>query len=789
MFARFGIPPELLHAAGVRRVTDREARERLGVKHPGDLAGVLYPRCDPETGQERGYRLRRDHPEVDTTGAPLDKYLSSVDRVSLFWGPESAWLLPDVSVTVVVVESEKAALTIVAAAQRAQRHVLVVALGGCWGFRGRIGKTTDATGARVDEKGMLPDFDRIAWTDRDVVVLFDANAETNPSVRAARRTLAQELASRRACVRIATVPAEDGVNGPDDVLAIHGDAAVWNCIDAAIDHPAHAAGAGSPAPRISQSTQILQLARASRAEFFHDEDQAYAHTLADGHVETYLLRSKHGRGWLRRLYIDATGKCASSQAMTDALNTLEASALRGPAHRVHVRIAAIAGAIYIDLGDPERRIVEIVGGRGWRIVREAPVRFRRPRGFLPLPEPQGRGTISALRPFVNLSEDDYILLIAVLLAWLRGRGPYPALVLNGEQGSAKSTLARMVKALIDPTEAPLRSEPREGRDLMIAATNSHVLAFDNLSTLAPWLSDALCRLATGGGFSTRTLYEDREEEIFDAVRPVVLNGIAELATRPDLLSRVVLLTLPMIPDECRRDESTLWADFERARPLMLGALYDIISVALAREAGVTLAKKPRMADFVVWVTAAESACPWPAGAFMRVYDGNRLDATESALDGDPVAELARALALKGWTGTATELLTRLIEGTPEPTQRLAKFKHARQVSDALRRLAPALRQVGVEVDFPPRGAKRRLIVIRTQSESDRSGSSPASPASPAPETSSVPSDDGPAGEPAASSASSSGRPNDGGLRDDSDDGDEADPTPSSDGADDVREPF
>ena len=196
-----------------------------------------------------------------------------------------------------------------------------------------------------------------------------------------------------------------------------------------------------------------------------------------------------------------------------------------------------------------------------------------------------------------------------------------------------------------------------------------------------------------------------------------------------------------------------------------------------------------MADFAVWVTAAEPDCPWEVGAFMRVYDGNRLDATETALDGDPVADLARALAPKGWTGTATDLLKQLTEVASEPTPRLAKWKQPRQVSDALRRLAPALRQVGVDVLFPPRGAKRRLILIRTQSASGGSVSSPASSASPEAEIADASNDDALDARPSASPASSSRPPNDGGPHDDSDDGDDADPSRSGKVADDDIERF
>jgi hypothetical protein len=99
------------------------------------------------------------------------------------------------------------------------------------------------------------------------------------------------------------------------------------------------------------------------------------------------------------------------------------------------------------------------------------------------------------------------------------------LAISGEQGSAKTVLSKLLKSLVDPNVAPVRAPAREERDLMIAANNGYLLAFDNLSGLPFWLSDALCRLATGGSFAVRQLYTDDEEVLFQAARPILLNSI------------------------------------------------------------------------------------------------------------------------------------------------------------------------------------------------------------------------------------------------------------------------
>ena len=155
-----------------------------------------------------------------------------------------------------------------------------------------------------------------------------------------------------------------------------------------------------------------------------------------------------------------------------------------------------------------------------------------------------------MRPLLNVKNDaSFVLAVAWLLAALRDRGPYPNLAIGGEQGTAKSMLTAMLRALVDPNSVPLRALPRNEHDVFIAARNSHVLAYDNASGLPDWLSDTLCRLATGGGFSTRQLYTDEDEVLFASTRPVILNGIEDIVSRPDLADRAIFLTLAPIPDE------------------------------------------------------------------------------------------------------------------------------------------------------------------------------------------------------------------------------------------------
>src|SRR5262245_17523629 len=389
------------------------------------------------------------------------------------------------------------------------------------------------------------------------------------------------------------------------------------------------------------------------------------------------------------------GGVLGGPAIASELDLLEARAqFDAPERSVHTRIAEHDGRIYLDLVDEHWRVVEI-GPDGWRANRSSPVRFRRPAGMLPLPVPEPGGSIEALGSFLNLSSrSDFVLVVAWLLATLRPRGPYPLLAISGEQGSAKTVLSKMLKALIDPNVAPVRALPREERELMIAANNGYVLAFDNLSGLPAWLSDALCRLATGGSFAVRQLYTDDEEVLFQAARPLLVNGIEDIVSRADLADRGIFLMLPSIRGQHRRSESELWCEFESVRPRILGALLEAAVRGLQTLPDVRLTSLPRMADFALWATACETAL-WPAGTFARAYAANRRAGIESIIDADPVAACVREIVAEhsSWMGSAADLLRAGVDRSSDALSRGSAGwpKNPRALAGRLRRAQTFLR--------------------------------------------------------------------------------------------------
>ena len=487
-----------------------------------------------------------------------------------------------------------------------------------------------------------------------------------------------------------------------------------------VDPPAPPDGGGGGKRRKESMAELLvRLAGEDGAEMFHDPDGGpFASVLIGGHRETWSLRTKAMRSWLSRLLYVREKRVPSSQALADATALLEGKAVHDGAERpVAVRLGRHDGAIYLDLGDASWDVARVTAA-GWRVVpaSESPVRFRRPRGLRPLPRPALGGSLDELRELVNVPDEQWPLVKGWLVVAVRGAGPFFVLCVQGEQGSAKSTLSKMLRRLVDPATVDLRSPPREERDLAVAATNALVLGVDNLSGVPDWLADALCRVATGGGLATRELYTDSDEVLFDITRPILLNGIDDLLTRPDLADRSLALNLPKIAPDRRRQERDLWAAFGERHPRLLGALLAAASTALRLEGETVLGNPPRMADAATWATAAEPALGMAPGDFLRAMDSAREDAVAQGLEADPLAGAVRALAgeLRTWRGAASDLLPLLSAKADDEVKRGKRWpKSPSALSSRLRRLAPSLWEVGVEVESGVKlGKGRREVRIR-----------------------------------------------------------------------------
>lgn len=373
----------------------------------------------------------------------------------------------------------------------------------------------------------------------------------------------------------------------------------------------------------------------------------------------------------------------------------------GVHHRAALRVGEHDGCIYVDLGGAGSEAVEI-DGNGWRVITDVPIRFLRGiRGELPVPQPGG--TLADFEGHFNLSPDDLRRLLGYMIGAFNVGASYAILMTDGEQGAGKSTLNDKVVSLIDPPRqtksARMSFNPKE-QDLHIGALGVHMPFFDNVSTFSADAADALCRMSTGGGSGTRTLYTDYGYSQFNVIRPIILTCIGPPSTRPDLLDRSVRITA--LPLDGHRTERSVIRAFNADRAKMLGFLFSCVSASVRNRQAVEDAvergdfRLPRMADFGEFVEGAGEMLGLPMGGFSALLKEGQSAMQVEAVNGHPVgAGLVNYFS----TANATPIHApaRDIIATLKGVSRAEhKWPAANVFGKALKRLSVGLRHLGIE---------------------------------------------------------------------------------------------
>jgi hypothetical protein len=447
--------------------------------------------------------------------------------------------------------------------------------------------------------------------------------------------------------------------------------------------------------------QLIDIGRAENISYFvTPDDRVYADVTNDGIRRTMVLRGKQFKQYLRSTQFENTERSPGSDAVQQAIDTLEALAVKNADKRdVHVRLAEHDEKIYIDLADESWKSIE-VDRHGWRVVEDAPVRFIRGASS-PLPMPIAGGRVEDFKELCQFSDDAWVVILTFLLQALKPEKAYPILFLVAPPATGKTTITRAFKNLVDPSPGQPRKAVGEVRDFAIHATKRHVLPIDNLSGVTNEQSDILCCAATGGGHSQRTLHSDDEETVIDFTNLLVLNGIGEIATRGDLLSRAypVTLTAP----KKRLSELEFAAKFEELRPGVLGALFTLLSQVLAvlpDVRGTYTGDGERFVSFVELGLALEQVMNWKPGTFLRVIGETREEAHDTAIESSPIGEPLRALMdlNETWSGTMTALLQKLKSLVDDSVARSKFFpQNSTGLGKALARLHSDLAATGIEV--------------------------------------------------------------------------------------------
>lgn len=464
----------------------------------------------------------------------------------------------------------------------------------------------------------------------------------------------------------------------------------------------------------TQAQTLISLVEQNKIDLFHTSDKRAIIVLdINGKKSASPLTSTIAKRYLGRLYYKAELKPIAQQSFKQALDILEAQALFDrPELEVYTRVAPYKDQVVFNLADDKGNVV-VIDKDGYRITNDSPVIFMAAPGMLGLPIPQStdRNILRELREFMGLEDINFPRILGFLINTLKPEGPYMCLLTEGEQGSGKSLLCEFCKALIDPSKALKLRMPDNERDLMIQAKDSHVLLFDNISSMKPIMSDALCTLATGGGFSTRRLYTDDEQQIFNECRPFIGNGITGIASRPDLLERSIAVKLRPMPKHQRKLEKDMRDQLKEMHPYILDKLFRIVSCALRNIDTIETPQAVRMADAAQWIVAGESETGFPPGTLLSSLIESQNDIVFESMAKNSLATALYSLAEEGpFDGFVGELFAKLDSRTK--TRDRSFPATPAHLSGALDRLRPALEKIGLSVEFGPKVRNGRTIKIR-----------------------------------------------------------------------------
>ncbi len=474
----------------------------------------------------------------------------------------------------------------------------------------------------------------------------------------------------------------------------------------------------STAEDTSQAGELVTMVTDNSTLFHDTKNECYVTFHHNGHRENWMIGSTGFNDWLGYEAYTKLGFCPGDTAVRQAITTLTGIAkYDGEEHEIFMRSAPYADGYIIDLTNDEWQAV-LVDSRGHKVISDVPVKFVRSNTVAPLPIPSSPN-VELLWKYVNVQDDDKLLTLAFALESWRPELPFPVANIVGEEGSGKSSTHKAIRAVTDPNTVPLRTAPKNTHDIQVAAENNWQLSFENMSNLTLPMQDILCSLATGGGSSEREWRNNKSESVFSAMRPAILNSIENIVTRPDLISRAILLEIPAIDAEDKISEANMWANFEKEAPQIFAGLLDLFSRTLQELPAITVTRPPRMVDFT-YLGEAMLKASGVNKSFNAIYKINREKSLNESISSSPAALAIVALVYSEvtWKGSMKELKDRLEnqykrdgEGWP---------RSERGLSGILKRMKSSLRSKRVGVEFLGHkrdGSHVRLYNITREKES------------------------------------------------------------------------
>jgi len=417
-------------------------------------------------------------------------------------------------------------------------------------------------------------------------------------------------------------------------------------------------------PKESTAGILINIGKV-KASFFINKsnNEACATINKKGIISHVYVNSKEFENFLRLCYYRETGKAPSKEAMSQALGMFESFAYDSEVrHDLKLRVKEVNGNFYYSLNNDNKEIIK-VSDRLAKIIQTKKPYFTSNRNTAAQVKPDlDNGDIKLLLKYLNLKHAyQTVLLLVYIVTCMIASIPHAILIICGEKGAAKSTTSRMIKSIVDPSNSDILSMPSTLENLELILTSNYMPVFDNIDSINQAVSDIFCIASTGGSVIKRKLYTNSDMHIATFKQCLILNGISVVATKADILDRSLLIELERIKEQDLQDEKTLWKNFEKDKPAILGGIFNLLQKALNLYETVKLEKSFRMADFTKWGCAVSEAIGYGQEAFLNALEKNRLKLNDEALNENVIATVLIAFMNKktSWAGSVTELFNEL----------------------------------------------------------------------------------------------------------------------------------
>jgi len=390
---------------------------------------------------------------------------------------------------------------------------------------------------------------------------------------------------------------------------------------------------------------------------------------------------------------------------------------------VHVwnRVAKIESGIEIALNDDDDTRVRITGARVELLEQGSDTIFHKRQLALPMPRPSKSPNLKLLDRYLNVSDKEILLLqlwITYTICSPKNKGvKYVFLVVQGDQGSGKSLLCRILQSIIDPSALEMQSFPSNPKDLALILSIFHLVSLDNMRSFNATTSDMLCIASTGGNISSRALYTNDTLHVLQLHGAIIFNSIHSFVLQSDLAQRCMTIRTKAIDGDVRVPEAQLLKEFERDLPDILAGLYELSSNIMAQLPNAVVTHPERMIEFCHWIAAAEIALDIPQGVAQQAY---REILNESQLETLLENQLASAVIKfisehhrDTWSGTPSQLLYEL-EASQQPRSLygIQWPQNPIQLSKRLTALKASLAAQGIIIELI-RSKERKISITKT----------------------------------------------------------------------------